>query len=56
MVTVKPDKLPVKLIVRLGSTAVAVLFVTANGFTSIVIPGAVAPVGAGFTITALVLV
>ena len=56
MVTVNPVRLPVKLIVRFGSTAVTVLLVTDNAAVVMVMLGDVVPVGAGVTITALVLV
>ncbi len=54
MVTVKPLRLPEKLKVRLGSTAVGVLLVTFSVATSTEILGAVVLVGAGVTTTALV--
>jgi len=55
MVTVKPVRLPVKLIVKFGSTAVTVLLVTESAPEVMVMLGEVVPVGAGVTITALVL-
>ena len=56
MVTVNPVRLPVKLIVSAPSTAVAVLLVTESAVAVMVMLGDVVPVGAGVTITALVLV